>query len=81
MRLHDVVVSPFCIEVTWFDFVLSNIHPSFPSEVSKLVSASAFFSLASDASGFATVEKEQPGSLTPMLGDKKVGMRYSLLFL
>ncbi|TVU14820.1 hypothetical protein EJB05_38313 [Eragrostis curvula] len=25
-----------------------------------------------DASGFATVEKEAPGSLTPMLGDKKV---------
>lgn len=25
-----------------------------------------------DASGFATVEKEHPGSLTPMLGDKKV---------
>ena len=24
-------------------------------------------------SGFATVEKEVPGSLTPMLGDRKVG--------
>jgi len=25
-----------------------------------------------DASGFASVEKSHPGSLTPMLGDKKV---------
>lgn len=32
-----------------------------------------FFSQTSDpTSGFATVEKDVPGSLTPMLGDKKV---------
>ncbi|CAN6236267.1 unnamed protein product [Urochloa humidicola] len=37
-----------------------------------ILSGNAKTSQASDASGFATVEKEQPGSLTPMLGDKKV---------
>ncbi|KAL2899007.1 SART-1 family protein DOT2 [Bienertia sinuspersici] len=31
-------------------------------------------------SGFATVEKEVPGSLTPMLGDRKVGFILLLLF-
>ncbi|XP_062226749.1 SART-1 family protein DOT2-like [Phragmites australis] len=37
-----------------------------------ILSGNAKTSQASDASGFATVEKEHPGSLTPMLGDKKV---------
>ncbi|XP_039818928.1 SART-1 family protein DOT2-like isoform X2 [Panicum virgatum] len=37
-----------------------------------ILSGNAKTSQASDTSGFATVEKEQPGSLTPMLGDKKV---------
>lgn len=30
-------------------------------------------------SGFATVEKDLPGSLTPMLGDKKVSQIYILV--
>ncbi|CAN6229584.1 unnamed protein product [Urochloa humidicola] len=37
-----------------------------------ILSGNAKTSQASDTSGFSTVEKEQPGSLTPMLGDKKV---------
>ncbi|CAN6240926.1 unnamed protein product [Urochloa humidicola] len=37
-----------------------------------ILSGNAKTSQSSDTSGFATVEKEQPGSLTPMLGDKKV---------
>ncbi|XP_062183891.1 SART-1 family protein DOT2-like [Phragmites australis] len=37
-----------------------------------ILSGNAKTSQASDASGFATMEKEHPGSLTPMLGDKKV---------
>ncbi|KAF8649652.1 hypothetical protein HU200_064192 [Digitaria exilis] len=37
-----------------------------------ILSGNAKTSQASDASGFASVEKEHPGSLTPMLGDKKV---------
>jgi len=37
-----------------------------------ILSGNAKTSQTSDTSGFATVEKEQPGSLTPMLGDKKV---------
>ncbi|PAN40129.1 hypothetical protein PAHAL_7G293900 [Panicum hallii] len=37
-----------------------------------ILSGNAKTSQASDASSFATVEKEHPGSLTPMLGDKKV---------
>jgi len=37
-----------------------------------ILSGNAKTRQASDTSGFATVEKEQPGSLTPMLGDKKV---------
>ncbi|RLM73211.1 SART-1 family protein DOT2 [Panicum miliaceum] len=41
-----------------------------------ILSGNAKTSQASDASGFATVEKEHPGSLTPMLGDKKAWSRF-----
>jgi hypothetical protein len=44
----------------------------FPDEMTNLVYL-CYFSETS-AGGYATLETEQPGSLTPMLGDKKVGL-------
>jgi hypothetical protein len=52
-------------------FFLCNLF-SLPDEVANLLSLC--YCSQNDDSGFATMEKEPLGSLTPMLGDKKVSL-------